>query len=574
MILKQNVYRKPLKIRKPSLKKGALALLTGILLALSVGGQTTYAEEANGGETTYIYHRHLGDKTQEGGCYTQPVYHVHTGDEVAGGGCYNEPVYHVHEGEQSSGGNCYQTPVYHVHTGNETEGGGCYTPRYHSHGGSCYVKKKCRIEDTNIGYCVSTWEGDCYHHGQVTYGKFECTEVHHGCGKAPFKTLTTMCFGCREVSSSHEYQSLVCGQDGVLEGYNMTCGKTEESIDGYECSCDKNAETIDSYNRNCAKEDTTIEEYAVACGMDEESAIGSIQLVNKTDHQAKHVELEAVFTDYQDNYLLMGEQPYTWQDEQGNVIGTEKTITVSANGEYSLTMQLLNEDIDNRTPFAKVSVTNIKPPVQEETNDDNTESEPEQTQEPEPETPKVITPKPTEAVTLIEEPEFVPVKHKAVPVEIKATPIPTPQLLPEKETVKIEKKLAPQTQTAQVQTVNEQPKKTIPVIVKAAGIATSTLFAVGLLLFGLFVLISRVRIYNEDGEGRYAYLGSGLMRKDKEAWSLTIGENITQLAYTHNYCIRFSYFFSRRHLQEEILVSIGEEKHAVFVDREVLFTSR
>ena len=97
--------------------KAAMTLvLSGLLAGViwPVHGREALAGTASGSSkvvVTDIYHRHIGDASQKGGCYQDPVAHVHQGDAVNGGACFQKEVKHVHEGDGTTGGGCYTRPI-------------------------------------------------------------------------------------------------------------------------------------------------------------------------------------------------------------------------------------------------------------------------------------------------------------------------------------------------------------------------------------------------------------------------------------------------------------------------------
>lgn len=82
------------------------------------GIEVTLYEVGGGLATPYqsITHKHTGNSSTYGGCYTTPVYHVHVGNENMYGPCYSA-VNHTHIGSSAAGGpgTCFETPVYHEH---------------------------------------------------------------------------------------------------------------------------------------------------------------------------------------------------------------------------------------------------------------------------------------------------------------------------------------------------------------------------------------------------------------------------------------------------------------------------
>lgn len=103
------------------------------------------------------------------------------------------------------------TYTYHQHTGSAEDGTGCYTrPVYHQHTSGCYGQTS--------GPCLG-WTHQGVYNGGV-----------HG-----------ICDGCGTVygwggSSERCYRTvtktvLTCGREGVVEGWALGCGKTEETVE-------------------------------------------------------------------------------------------------------------------------------------------------------------------------------------------------------------------------------------------------------------------------------------------------------------------------------------------------------
>ena len=142
-----------------------VCILAGMTL-FAHGNEKVYEEVQPPQEiVTEIYHRHAGNKEEQGGCYSVPVSHQHQGDEKSGGPCYQTPVYHTHQGNESESGGCYTVPVTHEHQGNEQQGGACYGEITHTHTAECYQQEDCLMTHAPDGNVYETWPDTCFDHG-------------------------------------------------------------------------------------------------------------------------------------------------------------------------------------------------------------------------------------------------------------------------------------------------------------------------------------------------------------------------------------------------------------------------
>lgn len=556
----------------------AVALLAAVLLSGS--SMTVQAEEDHPGElqeeaqtpgeqkVTYVYHQHIGTSEQKGGCYHTPVYHVHTGNEQECGGCYETPVYHSHSGDEQSGGICYGTAILHEHEGDGSQAGGCYHEVYHSHGSSCY-----RVVPSSEYGCYTlraedTSEGD--HDGyDFHYYYMSCGTVVHG------------------TNAAHTHNVLNCNQGNVVVGYQLDCGKTEESIDGYLFDCVKTEEDIDSYALNCNKTTEDIDAYAHSCGKDEETPIGKIILTAEKDINHKKETVTVRFEDLTSGEIKLSEEPFTWYDPFGKVLGTGDTMEFYDNGNYSVVLGVTNEDMNRDSLRAGVKVSSIVKPTSgnkggssDDGDDDSSGNEEGDTGE-----QPVITPTPKATPTAIPETvrdadgdndakgKKIEVKKENLPESEENTqevPTTAPTLRRETRTVALEEKSSEKEEISVIQTV--EPRKTF-LDTPAGRLITITLGGL-LTLAGLFTILyllrSSVRVYNDDGKGDMTYLGRCKVRLEEDGYSLEITEAMAEKSVTNRYCIKPGLFALFRGEEEELLVMKGQKRVSVALDKEMI----
>lgn len=567
--------------------------ISSMLLAAIIAGSSVsvYATEAVEGQeqiTTYIYHQHIGSSEAEGGCYQTPIYHSHKGSESEGGDCYETPVYHQHTGDESSGGICYGTPVCHVHEGDGTTAEGCYTAVYHSHSGSCYEE----IDDDDYGcYTVRYWDtGDGDYEGHdYKYYEMSCGRTIHG------------------TNSSHTHNVLSCSRGSEITGYTLGCGLTEESITGYLLSCEKTAETIDSYLLSCEKTSEDIDGYERSCGKEENDACGAIVITKQTIDTLGAMAFVKI-EDYTGGELNLSENPFCWYDEQGNIIGTGDSISVSENGTYKVKAEITNEDINGESLWAQVDVDNIRPlkPSEPEDDDndgaDDDESEsdefagggtsseegiqtPLQTPTPTPVPTPTPTPTPTPAsktgktnrgdgqnenrdaeqdmlIKTDETAAYRPEKDKKEEVTA------TPALRKETEVVKAEEiksAVAPLEEPKEVRRDTFFTSPAAKVVMLTAG--TFSLLTGLFLLFYLFR--QSVRIYNDDGQGNMNYLGRCMVRLTDDGYLAVLSQQMTEKALTNRYCIKPGLFAVGKK-EEELLIEKQGKRISVPLQKEMI----
>ena len=364
--MKKRVFKhqKKVRIHRAARGMGRAAVLAAALgmmfgMTFSVYGQESRAAGQKV-VVSNIYHRHVGSAAVRGGCYSVPIKHTHQGNNKTGGACYGAPVTHSHTGSAATGGGCYIIPVYHAHQGNESSGGACYEAVTHTHSDVCYLSGTCTVQYT-LGALLETYDDDCFQHQRAAHERRQATAAHSSCGKGTIGVELNYCKACGYMSTTwHKFNNVVCGMDETtVTGYRLKCGK-EGAVEGYNLGCGYKQGQVISYNLTCNK---TVDGYERGCGLDESTPCGKVILTNETSGTGEKVTVSVRVEDLSGGKLTLGSQPYTWQDKNGNVLGSGSSIEVSENGTYQVTVRLENKDVDTSGLKASIQVDNVKKPA-------------------------------------------------------------------------------------------------------------------------------------------------------------------------------------------------------------------
>lgn len=354
---KVNVYKK----RKGAGKALTLAAAICLFLTAAVPVCGKEAETTSGSQqaprtvVTDINHRHIGNASVFGGCYNNAIKHEHIGNEMTGGPCFLLPVPHTHKGNPNEEGGCYVTAVEHHHVGDETNGGPCYGPaEVHNCTDACFVEESCMLSFT-VEEVIGTEQRRCFDHGETTYAIARVREVHDSCPQGITSNERSYCQICGPISPSiHYYQKKICGmEDGQVLRYVIVCPKT---VDRYDIGCGKEKEDADSYQKTCEKE---VDGYKLGCGFEENEVCGRLIVTNETPGKEEQVTLSVRVEDLSGGKLKLSDQPFTWKDESGNILGEGERIQVNENGTYAVAVNLENDDVDKKGLSSKILVDNI-----------------------------------------------------------------------------------------------------------------------------------------------------------------------------------------------------------------------
>lgn len=598
--MKKRVFKKKKKIKGYKARKlmgralslaAALCLLAGITLT----AQGEEAKETNireAGEQaskvviTEIYHKHMGNSGEPGGCYSAPVLHQHQGNEETGGPCYQKVVYHTHAGNENEGSGCYTQPVYHQHKGDELQGGECYEEITHVHTKDCYQQEDCIMYHTLKGEVLSTWTDFCYSHQETLFGEARGTASHSSCGAGEEEKTYRYCLACGFVGPTlHSYQKLICPiEEGTTIGYQLSCGKDDKTIDGYEPGCGFQEAEREAYALSCEK---AVEEYRIDCGLKENQLCGRLIVTNETTQQAEQVVISARIEDLTGGRLKSDTASYEWKDAGGKLLGTGNEITVNENGTYFVFVRLENKDVDEAGLRSSILVDNIYKAQASATPAPESQATPEPTPEVTPEPGENAQPSPSsseESGNDSEEGNDDSTKdddRKALSAggvrktskQAKTSPQPSPAKSPlkkESRTVLLPEKEAKEEVTYQVE--QEQKHKGI-FDVPAVRIITVT-GGVFLLMAGLFLLLfylrNSVKVFNDDGEGRMIRLGRCMTKREGDCYTLTITEAMVERACTNRYCIKPGLFLLGKREDQELIVFKGDKGITVYLSREII----
>lgn len=566
---------------------------------------------------TEIYHKHIGNSGEKGGCYQQEIPHIHQGNETEGGNCYQTEIQHVHQGNEASGTGCYSQTVYHTHQGDGQSEEGCYAAVYHTHEESCYKDKICTIRYTK-GEVIGTEIKECDAHGQSVHERAEGIGSHVNCDIGDEDVQLEYCRECGIMSYSyHDYQELTCGKDTeTAEDYVVICGKDETTVEGYETGCGFEQGSVERYELSCGK---TAEGYSRNCGLDEETPVGRMIVTNETEGESEKVTISVRIEDLSGGKLLLDEPPFVWYDETGKKIGDGEQIEVEKNGNYIAEVRLHNRDVDEKSLRSSITVDNILGQEGVSPSPGEAVSPSPSSAVPTPSTGAQVTPgkeKEEESPTSKPQPAEEPSDEgeEALPQE---TPLPTPALMinekpgdgeggnhralegADKEIRNLESEESDESFTEETAEREPAIKKEVKkkevkenmaalsesVEVKKAGfwqrvfadpkvrifsIAAGVLLLLSGLLLLLLYFLRSVKIYNDDGQGRFVKLGRCPIRLEEEGYAVTISEQIAEKAYTNRYCIKPGLFRLGKE-QQEILVYKDTKRVSARLEKEMIF---
>lgn len=611
------------KLKNRILKKENGKKVIGIVLLAAVFAASAGAIMPVHGEElmkrtviSEIYHKHIGNSEEGGGCYQQEIPHIHQGNGTEGGSCYQTGIEHVHQGDGAFGTGCYSKPVYHTHQGDGQSEEGCYAAVYHTHEEDCYKDKICTIRYTK-GDVIETETRECDAHGQSAHERAEGIGTHENCDIGEEPVHLEYCKECGIMSYSyHDYQELVCGRTtDEAEDYAIICGKDETTVEGYDTGCGFEQGSVEKYELSCDKK---TEGYARNCGLDEKTPVGKMIVANETAGNSEKVTVSVRIEDLSGGKLLLDEPPFVWYDEAGKKIGNGEQIEVEKNGNYTAEVRLQNPDVDESSLRSSITVDNVLGQEGASPSPGKTASPSPSSAAPTPSAGTQVTPEkekgeesPSSKPWPTEEPADE--GKEALPTE---TPSPLPALpdnagadngginhrssegtdreVRDLGSGESDEDLLEKTAERKPDIKKEIKRKEVkenmtslsePVEVKKTGFWQRAfadpkvrIFSIAagmlLLLSGLFLLLlyflRSVRIYNDDGQGRFVKLGRCAVRLEEEGYAATISEQIAEKAYTNRYCIKPGLFRLGKE-QQEILVYKDTKRVSARLEKEMIF---
>ena len=621
-----------LKNRKKRKLAGVLVAALLCLLLVQERTPAVYAQEETRRVKVPIYHKHAGNSEQGGGCYGQELPHVHQGGEEQGGACYGKALYHVHEGDAQNGGGCYTRAQYHCHEGNSTEGGACYQALLHSHGQECQEAAVCVIDLTK-GELIETYTAYCFAHKNHPHERSHGTETHRNCGAGKLQTIMTYCKTCGYMTPiHHSYQKIICGkEDGELEGYVLSCEQSEEEVIGFEPSCGRQEGDLEGYALTCG---LILEGYGLSCGLQQGQLCGNLILQNETEGEAKEVVLSAALENVTGTlnrqgdfcwYGPSGESLGTGEQIRVDQNGTYKVCMLLQNQDVdqsSVQAEIVIGNVAEReeSPTAAPTPTATSAPVGSPT--------PTVTSAP------VGSPTPAASRSPIkdtdqEEPEATKGPGESLPTQApgeqgeEKSPLPTPSQTPlppsgteqmppgtEQEPPGAEGKNGNgqkiQMEETQKEAAEEPEREKVPIVkrerierpaeernapapegaepeklssvkafferpaVKIVTITTGSLLLIFGILSVLFYFRRSVRLYHDNGEGKFLFLERCFLHMERDGVAVTISKRASEGSLTNRYCIRpgLAGIGTGR---KELLVHKGRGRLCVPVERKMIF---
>lgn len=346
---------------REKMKKKLLSIALSALLLMgtisSVNFINSEAEEAY--EVFYIKHKHVGSKDASSDCYSKPHYHTHA--EPANGECYT-PRYHEHSGSEASEGGCYTVPVLHYHTGDSSKEGGCYVAKYHEHDGNCYSRERCEM--THTEELKGTVEKYCGYHGQTMFLELYVYYRHSSCGTgyggAPSVIDGCSLCGVGGYETYHYYNRLNCPlPENTIIGYVLGCNHAEGDVDHYEPGCNMEG-VIEDYFLSCTKTVQDIDYYELDCDIENVAKI----VVTKKPLADGETEVNLSLEDLSDGTIDLSDFTVKWQDNEGNELGQDTSLTVKEDGQYDFFIETSSPKVDETSLNGSIEIKHIR----EETN--------------------------------------------------------------------------------------------------------------------------------------------------------------------------------------------------------------
>lgn len=118
-------------------------------------------------------------------------------------------------------------------------------------------------------------------------------------------------------------------------------------------------------------------------------------------------------------------------------------------------------------------------------------------------------------------------------------------------------------------------KKEISPILKAFTFTMGSVAGVSTLIWVCYLFFMSIRIYHSDdhgdGEGKYFYAGSCIMKKTEDIFEVTIPSMILEQSDTGRFSLRLGRLFYKRYKGKELIVTTGQQQESVWIDEEIPF---
>ena len=150
-------------------------------------------------------------------------------------------------------------------------------------------------------------------------------------------------------------------------------------------------------------------------------------------------------------------------------------------------------------------------------------------------------------------------KKQQVPIKKSKEEVKSPVILAKQEEIQVKKKEKPDT------------RKKVEAVVKAAAFTLGGVAGLAGIFWLIYLFFWSVRIYHIDEENKRRYAGSCMIVKSQEGFLVYIPNILLEQSYTGQYNLCIGYFFSKKNKGKELIVSAGDKKEAVWIDREIPF---
>lgn len=128
-------------------------------------------------------------------------------------------VYHKHTGDSTNGGGCYSVAIYHTHIGDPTNGSGCYTKK----------SQTAISEYKNCLYNTEGWEGNYYN------AYIKCSGCSYVCHYyQSYKDSSGNVIVTKNTSAKDSCMHYITTTQTV---YELNCGKTLETVENWAMGC-------------------------------------------------------------------------------------------------------------------------------------------------------------------------------------------------------------------------------------------------------------------------------------------------------------------------------------------------
>ncbi len=109
------------------------------------------------------------------------------------------------------------------------------------------------------------------------------------------------------------------------------------------------------------------------------------------------------------------------------------------------------------------------------------------------------------------------------------------------------------------------------IVIWVLAILGALLFLTGLAWL-IYLFLRSVRVYNQDGNGKYRYLCMDFLQKREDYWEWEPTPAVYEQAYTVSYRLKVSRLYCLLHREEELVIRTASGKRSVPIDRQMDFS--